>query len=163
WPIPGKGERIYRLADRPQVTAVKVKEQISMVSPEMHDRYLQLDWKLTARAVVESGFRNGDYVYEKLTPAQQVIVAEVMGLMGIEELAGRNVQELSTGELRKVLIARALVGRPRVLALDEACDGLDTTARHDLLLRLQQLAETGTQLLFSTQDRKSTRLNSSHT
>jgi molybdate transport system ATP-binding protein len=153
WPIPGKGERVYRLAHQPQVTAVNVREQISLVSPEMHDRYLQLDWKLTARAVVESGFRNGDYVYEKPTPSQQLIVAERMGLMGIQALAARNVQELSTGELRKVLIARALVGRPRVLALDEACDGLDTTARQDLLLRLQQLAQSGTQLLFSTHRR----------
>src|ERR1044071_3701847 len=41
WPIPGKGERTYRLAGERQTTAVKVKEQISLVSTEMHDRYLQ--------------------------------------------------------------------------------------------------------------------------
>src|SRR4051812_35405428 len=150
WPIPGKGERIYRVDCEPQNTAVNIKERIALVSPEMHDRYLQQEWRLTAEEVVQSGLRNGDYVYQKLNPAQKAIAAETMRLMGVAHLATRNVQQLSTGELRKVLIARALTGRPRVLALDEACDGLDAPTRKDLLLRIQQLGETGTQILFTT-------------
>ena len=150
WPAPGRGTRIYRLEGGKQTTAVKVKEQVSIVSPEMHDRYLQQEWQLMARHVIESGFLNGDYVYRRLTRDQDAIVAEVSGLMGIRELWQRNVQQLSTGELRKVLIARALVGRPRILALDEACDGLDRPSRTDLLSRLDRVGRNGTQIVFAT-------------
>jgi molybdate transport system ATP-binding protein len=149
-PSPGHGTRTYWLDGGQQTTAVKVKEQISIVSPEMHDRYLQQEWLLSAGQVIESGFGNGDYVYQRLTRDQKRFAAAVAALMGIEELWQRNAQQLSTGELRKVLIARALVSKPKILALDEACDGLDTPSRTDLLRRLDEVGRSGTQILFAT-------------
>lgn len=65
-------------------------------------------------------------------------------------LAERDVSTLSTGEARRVLIARALVHAPRALLLDEPCAGLDPGTRRRFLDLLRQLAREGTTLLLVT-------------
>ena len=151
WPRPGRGRRIYFFDGSEQVgTAIGAKERISSVSPELQERYLQQEWRLTARDVVFSGFGNSDYVYTKPTAEQRSHVRAITALLRIEPLLSRDVQQLSTGELRKVLIARALASRPAILILDEVCDGLDVPSRRTLLRAIERIAATGTQLLFAT-------------
>ncbi len=65
-------------------------------------------------------------------------------------LADRDVATLSTGEARRVLIARALAHSPRALLLDEPCAGLDPGTRRRFLDLLRQLAREGTTLLLVT-------------
>jgi molybdate transport system ATP-binding protein len=149
WPEPGRGTRIYRLGGE-QRTAVGIKEQMPLVSPEAQDRYLQIEWTHRALEVIYSGFAGTDYLFHKPTAAQRAIANKLIRLLGVEGLLQRNVQELSTGELRRVLIARALVRRPKVLLLDEVCDGLDAPTRRTLLRALENVACSGTQLLFTT-------------
>jgi molybdate transport system ATP-binding protein len=149
-PAPGGGRLVYAFDDDVQTTAVGVREKIALVSPELQSRYLQQEWKLTGWQVVHSGFAGGDYVYQRPTAAQRQRAHAIICLLGIRRFLGRNVQELSTGELRKVLIARALAGAPRILACDEICDGLDAASRAGLLQTLDQVARHGTQLLHVT-------------
>ena len=149
-PAPGGGRRIYGFDGDEQATAVGIKEKIALVSPESQSRYLQQEWNLKALHVVHSGFGGGDYAYEQPTPAMLAEALSAIRLVGIEDLLRRNVQELSTGELRKVLIARALAGKPRVLICDEVCDGLDAASRANLLSVLNRVARNGTQLLLTT-------------
>lgn len=151
WPAPGSpGRRFYALDGERQETAVGVKERIALVSPEQQARYLQQEWTLTGEQVIESGVQGGDYAYQKLTPLERKQVAAVIRLLRIGDLRRRNVQSLSHGELRKVLIARALAGQPAVLICDEVCDGLDARSRAGLLSALEALARAGTQMLFTT-------------
>ncbi|QWT19187.1 ATP-binding cassette domain-containing protein [Bacillus sp. NP157] len=70
--------------------------------------------------------------------------------VGAAHLSERDVSTLSTGEARRVLIARALVHRPRALLLDEPCAGLDPGTRRRFLDLLRQLAREGTTLLLVT-------------
>jgi molybdate transport system ATP-binding protein len=148
-PEPGRGARIYRLGGE-QRTAVGIKERMPLVSPEAQDRYLQIEWTHRVLEVIYSGFSGTDYLFRKPTAAQRARANQLIGLLGIEDLLRRNVQELSTGELRRVLIARALASRPKVLLLDEVCDGLDAPARRTLLRALEKVARSGMQLLFTT-------------
>jgi len=150
WPVPGVGRRIYRFQADETLTAISARQCVSLVSPELQDRYLQQEWRLSALKVVHSGFKNGDYVYESVTPLQRRVASEIIDQLGIGSLIARNIQQLSTGELRKVLIARALVAGPAVLALDEVCDGLDAPSRADFLQMLERIARSGTQILFAT-------------
>jgi molybdate transport system ATP-binding protein len=150
WPAPGRGRRVYGFDGDEQTTAVGIKEKIAVVSPELQSRYLQQEWRLNGLQVVHSGFGGGDYVYQHLTPAQRQQTEAIIRLVGAEQFLSRNVQELSTGELRKVLIARALAGAPRILACDEICDGLDPASRAGLLQILDRTARQGTQLLYVT-------------
>ena len=124
------------------------------MTPELQTRYLRQQWKLTGLDVVHSGVLGGDYVYEKLSAAQRQFAQSTIQLMGVEDLLGRDVQRLSTGELRKILVARALSASPQVLLCDEICDGLDTAARGSLLAALERVARNGTQLLFTTHRRE---------
>ena len=73
-------------------------------------------------------------------------LAEVRAL----PLADRQVAELSTGEMRRVLIARALVHRPQALLLDEPTAGLDLVAQRDFLQLLRKLARQGITLVLVT-------------
>jgi molybdate transport system ATP-binding protein len=151
WPAPGRGgRRIYSFNGQPQTSAVGIKELVALVSPELQNRYLQQEWTLTALQVIRSGFHATDFVSQPLTGAQEDAALASIKLIGVQDLLSRNVQTLSTGELRKVLVARALVSNPRVLVCDEICDGLDAAARTSLLAALERLALCGTQLLYTT-------------
>lgn len=151
WPAPGSaGRRFYSFDGDEQTSAVGIREKIALVSPEVQGRYLQQEWKLNGLQVIHSGADGGDYVYQRLTGRQLALTDRVARQLGVGHLLERNVQELSTGELRRILIARALAGSPRVLVCDEICDGLDVTARESLLRTLGEVARNGTQLLLTT-------------
>jgi molybdate transport system ATP-binding protein len=151
WPAAGQAERrAYHLNGDSQFTAIGVKEQMAIVSPEQQARYLYQEWNLDVTQVVQSGVGAGDYVYRRLTPSQRRFVEKLMKAWKIWHLRLRAAQELSTGELRRVLIARALAGRPRVLLCDEIGDGLDAASRALLLTMLDETARQGTQLLIAT-------------
>ena len=57
---------------------------------------------------------------------------------------------MSSGEARRVLLARALVTSPRALVLDEPTTGLDLVARHDFMERVRQIAREGTTVILIT-------------
>jgi molybdate transport system ATP-binding protein len=138
------------LNGEPQETAIGIQEQMPLVSPELQQRYLQRDWRLTALHTVHSGFGGGDYVYRKLTRSQEELALALIESFSLRALMKRWVHELSTGELRRVLIARALVSVPPVLICDEICDGLDPESRAAILQILNQAALRGTQLIYAT-------------
>jgi iron complex transport system ATP-binding protein len=75
---------------------------------------------------------------------------EVMELLEITHLSSRNTNELSSGEARRILIARALVHDPRALVLDEPTTSLDLRATWELREVLRKLAANGISILMVT-------------
>jgi len=151
WPAPKRGERIFRLDGTTQMTAIEVRRHIALVAPESQERYLRQEWNMTARDVIHTGFAQSDMLYVKLTREQKRRTETLARQLGITPLLARNMQTLSTGELRKVLIARAVVGAPPLLLLlDEVCDGLDAQFRRELLCMIETIARRGTQIIYTT-------------
>ena len=114
----------------------QVKQRIGWVAPELHIYYPE---GVSAHEVVASGFFDSAGFYQSVTPPQAKQVALWMEGLGIAELAPRHFHELSSGQQRQCLLARALVKNPPLLILDEPCQGLDpvqTRAFLDLIDRL---------------------------
>src|SRR5207247_3487911 len=78
------------------------------------------------------------------------LAADALERMGVAHLAKRWMDELSSGEARRVLLARALVTSPRALVLDEPTTGLDLVARHSFMERVRQIARDGTTIILIT-------------
>jgi molybdate transport system ATP-binding protein len=150
WPEPGIGSRTYRFDGIETHHAVGVRERIGIVSPEQQERYVRLDFGLQGRTAIETGFFNTDYLYAKPSRRQDEQVSRLIETLGIEYLATKNIGRLSQGELRKILIARALVHEPCVLLLDEVTTGLDRASRGSVLEVLERVAQGGTQTVFVT-------------
>jgi len=70
----------------------------------------------------------------------------------ISHLADRSVCEMSSGEARRVLIARALVHKPKALLFDEPCNSLDLAAQQNLRQTMRALAMAGTAIILVTHE-----------
>ena len=102
--------------------------------------------------IVLSGFFSsvGIWPHHHVTPAMETKAQQVMELLEIRHLAERSMLELSTGEARRVLIARALVHEPRALLLDEPTSSLDLHAAYELRTIFRKIASTGTGIIMVT-------------
>jgi ABC-type Mn2+/Zn2+ transport system ATPase subunit len=79
-------------------------------------------------------------------------VEDVLEHLGIGSLGHRHIRELSGGQQQRVFIARALVGNPDLLVLDEPTSGVDVRTRHEVLHLLAELHREGLAIVLSTHD-----------
>jgi len=77
-------------------------------------------------------------------------VDELLDMVGLQDRAGDRVKKYSNGMKQRLMIARALLNRPRVLFLDEPTRGLDPAAAHDIRQVIADLARQGTTAFLST-------------
>ena len=152
WPAPGRGERQYFFGAKPQRDAVEARRHIATVGPELQDRYLHRNWNFRARDIVLSGVFRTDVPRRRPTDAERHRAIGLLRHFGIAPLAERRFLELSRGEQRRVLIARAMAFEPQVLVLDEPASGLDQDARKDLDATLAQIAATTTIVVSAHND-----------
>jgi iron complex transport system ATP-binding protein len=106
----------------------------------------------SGREIVLSGFFSsiGVWPNHEVTPAMLRKADEVLDLLEVSHLAGRYVDEMSSGEARRILIGRALVHDPKALVLDEPTVSLDLHATHELRVILRKLAQAGTSIIVVT-------------
>ena len=107
---------------------------------------------ITGREAVLSGFFSsiGVWPHQQITPEMEDRARQALERLEIGHLADRCVSEMSSGEARRVLIARALVHDPKALVFDEPSNSLDPHAMHALRESMRKLAQSGTALILVT-------------
>ena len=132
----------------------ELRSQLGIVSSDLHHRFVfgNNEGRVMADAAVLSGFfaTQGILRYGVVTADMRRRAAEALDRMGVSHLARRRLDEMSSGEARRVLLARALVTAPRALVLDEPTTGLDLIARHAFMERVREIARQGTTLILIT-------------
>lgn len=143
---PGSSLRIF---GSETVNLWELRRRVGFVSSDLQDSVRP---GVSAADLVLSGFFGSVGIgrSQPASAAQRQTVAALMEELGLAPLAQRPFAQLSDGQKRRLLLARALVHQPELLVLDEPTNGLDLRARHQLLTTLQRLARAGTTLLLVT-------------
>ncbi len=151
WPAPvNGGVRVYALDGKPTRSPIGVRERIALVSAEQqqrlwrkHSRRYRDDFSapITVEQLVFTGLLHTELPTRNPQPAEQQHVRAALAQVGMEAHASAPFDSLSQGQMRRALIARALIAQPRILILDEVGVGLDARARHDLHMLIQRIAE----------------------
>ena len=144
WPTAGagKGQRHFRDARGRLLDTVDARVQVAYVGAESQDKYSRYGWNHPLAAVVATGFFGTDIPLDPLTPPVCRRVASLLKRFGLGEVAGAGFLEVSYGQRRLALVARALASRPRLLLLDEVFNGLDAGHRQRLYRVLRDVGRT---------------------
>lgn len=102
---------------------------------------LSYDFPLSVRDVVLMGRYDRIGLGRRPTPADKALALEACAHVGIEALAERQFADLSGGQKQRTLIARALVGEPDILVLDEPTNGMDLVSTIHILGLVRELWE----------------------
>jgi molybdate transport system ATP-binding protein len=144
------GGRIERSGIVPGVPLQQFKERVGFIAPHLQADHPQ---ELTATEVVQSGRYASIGLNDAPSPADRAAARRALRAFGLTALAARTLRELSYGQLRRVLFARACVRKPALLLLDEPLSGIDAPTRQDLSARLEALVAEGTTIVMSTHRR----------
>jgi zinc/manganese transport system ATP-binding protein len=114
---------------------------------------LDADVPMRARDLVGLGIDGDRFGLPLPSRRRRAAVEEMLAAVGAESFADARVGTLSGGELQRVLIAHALISRPRLLLLDEPLANLDPASAHDIVVLLHRLVQDqGVSVLLSAHE-----------
>jgi iron complex transport system ATP-binding protein len=132
----------------------ELRAQLGVISADMHHRFVigNSAGNLRAEDVVLSGLfaTHGFLRPDQINADTRRRAAAAIARVDASHLAQKMMDEMSTGEARRILIARALITNPRALVLDEPTSGLDVVSRYRFLAQVEKIGEGGTTLIFVT-------------
>ncbi len=113
-----------------------------------------IDWNfpVTVEEAVMMGRTMSNAVFPWYKRQEQKLANEMMERLGISHLARRHIRDLSGGQQQRVFLARALVGSPRLLLLDEPTSGVDIKTRDDAMHLLHDLNHQGVTIILTTHE-----------
>jgi molybdate transport system ATP-binding protein len=138
----------YDLFDRKRGTGESIwdiKRQIGFVSPELHSYFPR---NYTCFEVVASGLFERLGVTFTVAETEKTQTQQVLQLLQLKELSQKNFGQISAGQQRFVLLARALVKNPPLLILDEPCQGLDQNQSELFRSIIQRLCANSSRTLI---------------
>jgi molybdate transport system ATP-binding protein len=144
------GGRIERAGITPGVPLQEFKQKVGIVAPHLQADHPQ---DVTVAEVVQSGRHASIGLNDLPDAADRAAAKRSLDFFGLSELASRTLKELSYGQLRRVLFARAWVCRPDLLLLDEPFSGVDSPTRSSLMTHVAALVASGTAVVMTTHHR----------
>ncbi len=153
------GGRIVRAGIDLGVPLDDFRARTGLIAPHLQTDYPR---QYSVLDTVVSGLHSSIGLNFGATPAEQRRARMALRALGMEEFADRELAALSYGQVRRVLFARALVLRPRLLLLDEPFTGLNAPLRTELLAWLERQVENGVTVVMATHYRSEWPRNASH-
>lgn len=148
YPLLRKGSSVTILG-RDRWNVFELRSMLGIVSSDL---MIAATRDVTGMELVLSGFFSGIGIWphQTVTDEMREKAAKVLQTLEISHLADRYTDEMSSGEARRNLIARALVHEPKALVLDEPSTALDLFAQHELRQILSKLAQSGVGIIMVT-------------
>jgi len=148
YPLVRDGSSV-RIMGRDRWNVFELRKLLGIVSSDLMATCTRA---VTGRDIALSGFFSsiGIWPHQQVTPAMHEKAQQALAKLEVSHLAERFTDEMSSGEARRVLLARALVHEPNALILDEPSTALDLFAQHELRRIFRKLAQDGIGLLMVT-------------
>ena len=148
YPLANEGSSISILG-RERWNVFELRSLLGIVSPDL---LASCTSDATGRDVVLSGFFSSTRIFPHHAPNPDLLerTGAALARLGIAHLAGRPVAQMSSGEAKRTLIARALVHEPQTLLFDEPSNALDIGAQIQLRDTMRALARDGLGILLVT-------------
>jgi molybdate transport system ATP-binding protein len=141
------GGRIQRAGIVPGVPLQEFKVKVGIVAPHLQADHPQ---DLTVLEVVVSGRHASVGLNDAPSAADRAAAKRSLAFFGLSDLAARTLKEISYGQLRRVLFARAWVCRPSLLLLDEPFSGVDSPTRLSLMAHVAAILASGSAVVMAT-------------
>lgn len=122
-----------------------IKRKIGYLSPEL---LLYFETGSSVFEAVASGIFDTIGLFRQVTDQQIELVYDWLSLLGLKSVARKRLNEISAGEQRKALLARALIKNPPLLILDEPCHGLDEDTEEELIHLVDLICRKGKKTLI---------------
>src|ERR1700740_57108 len=148
YPLAREGSSISILG-RERWNIFELRSLLGIVSPDL---LASCTTDATGRDVVLSGFFSSTRVFPHHAPNRDLLekTDAALARLGIAHLAARPLAQMSSGEAKRTLIARALVHEPQTLLFDEPSNALDIGAQMQLRDTMRELAQDGLGILLVT-------------
>jgi iron complex transport system ATP-binding protein len=148
-PLSSKSDSYLRIAGKSRWELFDLRGMLGIVSDDLGYEYRR---SIKGIDVVLSGFFSSIGIYRNhiVLPEMQEKARKILDYLDISRLATQDFKEISAGEARKLLIARALVHDPDVLVLDEPTNSLDMKARQKFRQILEKITSPGKSVILVT-------------
>lgn len=138
----------------PDASPLAGRTMSALVSPALQENYQRRAWDITGRDLLLTGFDDTPLLYTQTPAVRQALVEKTAARLQAGSLLDRLMPTLSQGQLRLLLLGRALVREPALLLLDEWAEGLDHVHRRIFAEALEACAENCTVILTAHRGRE---------
>lgn len=143
------GRIFWNFEGKEEPFALTALKHARLVSPGQQRNYVRRGWNVTGEEIVLSGLDNAAMLQGELSGRHYVRAAELADAAGAGHIMGMSAPAMSQGQLRLVLLLRALMSKPSLLLLDEPFDGLDAASREQITRCIALAGEGGGALIVS--------------
>jgi iron complex transport system ATP-binding protein len=139
------------ILEKQRYSLFDLRKAMGIITNDLHNHFYDQGNFLTGYEVVISGYYSsiGVFKHQDFTQEQHDKANEILDYLEITDLKDKIVAKMSTGQLRKCIIGRALIHEPKAFILDEPTVGLDIKAQLNFIALLRKLSQKATIILVT--------------
>ena len=146
------GQDAWDVTSLRSMLGIVTNDLVATCTQGMSSDFVENPRRVTGRNTVLSGFFSsiGIWSHHHVTPEMERKADEILARFDVSHLANRPLDEVSSGEARRLVIGRALAHDPAALVLDEVSNSLDLGASRELREIVRRIAQAGTTVMMVT-------------